>query len=104
MREKKPKTMDQFAIKAELHRRGMTLTRLAQINNLNPGNFRAVWSRPNSKAEKALSRFLDVPVEQLFPDRYPKRSTTILSRENAMSPRLTNNPKNAAGNPKQSAA
>lgn len=79
----KPRTWDQFAIKAELHRRGMTLTKLAEINKLNPGTFRAVWKRPNQKVERAIARFLKVPVELLFPGRYPKRTNTILSREYA---------------------
>lgn len=74
----KPK-WDQHAIKAELHRRGMTLTKLAQINGLNPNNFRGVWSRSNRPAESVIAAFLETPVEELFPDRYPVRSATILS-------------------------
>ncbi|TCT39594.1 helix-turn-helix domain-containing protein [Martelella mediterranea] len=94
----KPKTWDQFEIKAELHRRGMTLTKLAEINKLNPGTFRAVWKRPNQKVERALSAFLKVPVERLFPDRYPKRSHTILSRKYAKEsiPAQTSHKKDAA--------
>lgn len=74
----KPK-WDRFSIKAELHRQGMTLTRLAEINQLNPNQFRAVWTRTHRKAEAAIASFLNVPVEELFPDRYPVRSSSILS-------------------------
>lgn len=70
---------DQHSIKAELHRRGMTLTRLAEMNNLNPNTFRAVWSRSVRPAEAAIAAFLGVPVAELFPDRYPIRSATILA-------------------------
>ena len=69
---------DSHSIKAELHRRGMTLTRLAEIKGLNPNSFRAVWTRTHRKAEAAIAEFLDVPVARLFPDRYPIRSSSIL--------------------------
>lgn len=74
----KPK-WDRFSIKAALHRSGMTITRLAEINELNPNQFRAVWSRTHRKAEAAIADFLGEPVEDLFPDRYPIRSSHILS-------------------------
>lgn len=70
---------DRHSIKAELHRRGMTLTRLAEINGLNPNRFRTVWSATHRKAEAAIADFLGEPVEALFPDRYPIRSSRILS-------------------------
>ncbi|QJR20642.1 transcriptional regulator [Pelagibacterium halotolerans] len=70
---------DRHSIKAELHRREMTLTGLAELNELNPNSFRGVWARTNRKAEAAIAEFLGVPVAELFPDRYPIRTTTILS-------------------------
>lgn len=70
---------DRHSIKAELHRQGMTLTRLAEINGLNPNRFRTVWNATHRKAEAAIATFLDIPVDQLFPDRYPIRSSRILS-------------------------
>lgn len=73
------KVWDRHSIKAELHRRGMTLTRLAEINELDPKTFRSVWARTHRKAEAAIASFLDQPVEELFPDRYPIRSSRILS-------------------------
>lgn len=77
------KVWDKHAIKAELHRRGMTLTALAQREGLNPNSFRAVWARTHRKAEAALAGFLGVPVEELFPDRYPIRTSRILSTKYA---------------------
>lgn len=76
---RKPTVWDIHAIKAEIHRQGMTLTRLAEISELNPNSFRAVWTRKHRKAEAAIASFLNVPVEELFPDRYPIRSSRILS-------------------------
>ncbi len=74
----KPK-WDQHEILAALRRRGMTMTKLAEINGINPGYFRQVWKRTHRKAEAAIADFLNVPVEELFRDRYPIRSARILS-------------------------
>lgn len=73
------KPWDKHAIKAELHRQGMTLTALATREGINPKSFRGVWARTHRKAEAALAKFLSVPVEDLFPDRYPIRTSRILS-------------------------
>ncbi|WP_041375662.1 helix-turn-helix domain-containing protein [Polymorphum gilvum] len=70
---------DQHSIKAELHRRGMTLSALAESIDMKPNSFGHVWKRTNRKAEAAIAQFLEVPVEQLFPDRYPITTTRILS-------------------------
>lgn len=72
------KVWDKHGIKAELHRKGMTLTRLAEENGLNANTFRSVWSRTNRKAEAAIADFLSVPVSDLFPDRYPIKTASIL--------------------------
>ena len=65
-------------IKCALEERGMTLTGLAELKGIN----RNVWKRPAPSAEKALSEFLGVPAAELFPDRYPRRRSRILSAEN----------------------
>lgn len=70
---------DQHSIKAELHRQGMTLANLAKSKSKSPGSFSHVWKRPNSIAEKTISEFLETPLKELFPDRYPKRTARILS-------------------------
>lgn len=72
---------DRHEILSALHRKGMTLTRLAEMNGKAPGGFRTIWSRPNTSTEQIIAKFLGVPAEELFPDRYPKRTTSILSHE-----------------------
>lgn len=72
---------DQHEILAALRRKGMTLTGLAQINGKAPGGFRTIWKRENADNERIIATFLGVPVEELFPDRYPKKTSTILSHE-----------------------
>lgn len=66
-------------IKGALHRRNMTLTELGPLYGLDPSACRVVKSRTHRKAEAAIADFLGVPVERLFPDRYPIRTTCILS-------------------------
>lgn len=79
----KPK-WDALEIKTAVHRKKMTLTRLAELNDINPNSFRNVWTRTHRKAEAALAAFLDVPVEELFPTRYPVRTSRILSSKYAV--------------------
>lgn len=71
--------LDWFDIKSELHRRGMTLTKLAELNDLDPSACRKVKTHPNLKAEAAIADFLGRKVEELWPDRYPIRKSRILS-------------------------
>ncbi len=70
---------DWHSVKAELHRRGMTLTRLATLNGLDPSACRVVASRTHRKAEAAIAAFLGVEPATLWPDRYPARTARILS-------------------------
>lgn len=72
---------NRHTILAALHERGMTLTKLAEINGISRHSLCHVWKRPNARAEEAIARFLGVPVEVLWENfgRYPKRTATILS-------------------------
>lgn len=79
----KPRKWDQHSILGELRRRKMTLTKLAQMNNVSPGGFRTIWQRPNQNSERIIAEFLDINVEELFPDRYPKTKATVLAPEYA---------------------
>ena len=90
----KPKKWTKPEIKKQIEERGMTLTGLAELNGLNPNTFRAVWSRTVRPAQEAIAKFLDVPVEELFPDRYPIRKTRIL--DTAKYPPLESQKSNAA--------
>lgn len=61
----------------EIHERDMTLEKLAERHGRNPASFRHIWKRPNSINEKIVAEFLNVSVEELWPDRYPKDSSRI---------------------------
>jgi lambda repressor-like predicted transcriptional regulator len=78
-KEVPPTGWDQFSIKAELQRQGMTLAKLAESKGRTPGTFSHVWKRTVSIAEETIADFLETPKEELFPDRYPKRAARILS-------------------------
>lgn len=66
----KRKRWDKHAIKAEVHRRGATLTQIAVEAGLEESACRAALIRTHKPAEQALSAFLGVDVTQLWPDRY----------------------------------
>lgn len=70
---------DWHRIKYEVQRRGMTLTKLAELNGLDPSACRVAASRSHRKGEEAIATFLGLPVETLFPKRYPVRASRILS-------------------------
>ena len=76
---KKNHPYDWQDIKAEIHRKGMTLTALAELYGLNASACRKVKTAANQKAQAAISDFLQIPVEQLWPNRYPVRKPHILS-------------------------
>lgn len=73
------KKWNRHLILAEIRAKGMTLAKLAEIYGISPHSVRHVWSRANAKAEAAIADFLAEPVEELFDDRYPKRTSRILS-------------------------
>ena len=79
MTRKQP-IMDWQAIKAEIHRRGMTLTELAKRNGMHPTLCRQVSSRTNRKAQQAIADFIGEKPEDLWPDRYPMGKPRILDR------------------------
>lgn len=87
---------DRHAILGELRRRGMTLTRLAEMNKVSPGGFRTIWIRPNEKAERIIANYLGEPVEQLFADRYPKNTTTRILAARYVSDTSASKPERSA--------
>lgn len=74
---------DPIAIKAELHRQQMTMAKLAEAHGKDPKSMSHVWKRPLAWAEEAIADFLEVPKEELFPERYPKTTARILDSKYA---------------------
>lgn len=65
---------DKHAIRAEVTRRGATLTGIALEAGLSEGACRQALSRRHIAGEKALAKFLGVRPEALWPERYAKPS------------------------------
>lgn len=74
---KKPK-LDWHGVVSALHRRGMTLTKLAELNDLPESACRKAKTIPHRRAEAAIASFLRMKVEELWPDRYPIKKSRIL--------------------------
>ena len=64
-------------IKAAIAMRGSTLTKLATDNGLNPSACRQSLLRPQPRADKVISRFLGVPLNVLWPERYDEFGDAI---------------------------
>lgn len=66
----KPRFWDRHAIRTAVHRHGLTMTGIALDADLyKSACSQALYGQSYSGA-LALSRTLNVPVEELFPDRY----------------------------------
>ncbi|WP_273794728.1 helix-turn-helix domain-containing protein [Brucella intermedia] len=91
---KKKATMDWLDIKSEVHRRGMTLTELAKRSGLHPSILRKVKTMTHYAGQEALAAFIGQKPENLWPDRYPKKSSGIL--DTAKWPRLESQKSNDA--------
>ncbi|MEE9374816.1 MAG: helix-turn-helix domain-containing protein [Rhizobiaceae bacterium] len=61
---------DKHSIKAEIHRRGQTLNGLGAKFGLNAGDISKALSCRFPSAELVICQFLQVPINQLWPDRY----------------------------------
>ena len=74
----KPKPqMDWDDIKCAVHKRKMTFTKLAEMNGLHPSLIRKVKSTTLYEAQAVLAAFIDQKPEDLWPDRYPKKTSRI---------------------------
>lgn len=80
MKTKQP-ALDWHGIKAELHRRGMTLTELAKQNGFDPSTCRKVNTSTNYRAQEVIAKFIGRKPEDLWPSRYPKGKTHILDTQ-----------------------
>lgn len=61
---------DRFAIRAEIHRRGSTLTKIAKNYGLSDAACRKALVTPFPAGERAIAKYLRLPIEVVFPDRY----------------------------------
>jgi Ner family transcriptional regulator len=71
---------DKHEIKAEIGRRGGTLKSVAEKYGLEPNLVRMTLNRkkPITSADQAISKFLKVPLHELWPDRYDNRGNRLV--------------------------
>lgn len=74
-----PAVWDRFTIKAEVHRRGMTLTGIARAAGLHDSACRKALFGIDYKGAVALSDALRIPFDTLFPTGFQQARS---SREN----------------------
>lgn len=68
---------DRHSIKAELARRGYTLTSLALDNGLHESACRRALHSSCLPGAQVIAKVLGVPVQELWPDRYLQRRRHI---------------------------
>ena len=61
---------DKHAIKAEIYRRGETLSGLALKNGLPEASVRVSLDRPFPKVDPVIAEFLGLTLHELWPNRY----------------------------------
>lgn len=76
------KIWDKHEIKAEIARKGHTLTSLAASYDMPPQTVRNALIKPSKSGELIIAKFLEMPVHQLFPDRWTKDNKRIYPRYN----------------------
>lgn len=76
--------MDWEDIKAEIRRRGSTLSQLAKENGYSPAVFSLVKNRPHKKAEKAIAAYIGKNPEILWPKRYAQKPRLITNAYKAI--------------------
>ena len=76
------KVWDRHAIKAEIERKGHTLTSIATAFGMPAQTVRNALDKPSRSGELAIAKFLGMPVHQLFPDRWTSDNKRIYPRCN----------------------
>ncbi|HAV5431159.1 helix-turn-helix domain-containing protein [Acinetobacter baumannii] len=71
---------DKHSIKAEIERRGKSLTQLAKDNNLPAQTVRNALCHPSKSGELVISQFLGKPLHVLFPERWTKDNKRLYPR------------------------
>jgi Ner family transcriptional regulator len=69
-------------ITAAVKKRGMTLTALALANGLSESACRKALLTKYAKAEIAISQFIDVPLHELWPERWTASGSRIRRQRN----------------------
>jgi Ner family transcriptional regulator len=74
-------SLDRFAIRAEIARRGSSLAEIGRSVNLAKTTMSfSLWSGPHARANKAVADFLGVPLSELWPQWYDADGKVISTK------------------------
>lgn len=87
-----PQVWTKHDIKAEFVRRNATLTSVAKRYGLSAASLHMTLQRKKAitRADQAISDFLDVPLHVLWPDRYDDKGNRIVKLKPLSVPHLRN--------------
>lgn len=71
---------DRYSIKAEIERRGKTLTQLAKDYGVSDRTVRNALYNPSKKGEEIIAEFLGESLHTIFPDRWTNENNRIYPR------------------------
>ncbi|TAD88263.1 MAG: hypothetical protein EAZ99_14575 [Alphaproteobacteria bacterium] len=77
---RQPPQWDRYSIIAELGRRGLTLSGVAEQAGLKPRTCSLALTHSTPKGERALADALQVALHELFPDRWSESGQRLLRR------------------------
>lgn len=75
------KIWDKHEIKAEIHRRGYTLQRIAEEAEIEVSACWVALNRHHRAGELAIAKFLGRRLSILWPDRYPPSASRVASND-----------------------
>lgn len=78
--QKPTEQWDRYSIKAEIERRGKTLTQLAKDYGMSDRTVRNALYHPSKKGELVIADFLGQPLYMLFPERWTVDNKRIYPR------------------------
>jgi lambda repressor-like predicted transcriptional regulator len=59
---------DEFAIRAELRRRGLTFKVMSDVSGIDVKAFSAAFVKPSKKVNEFIAKSLGIPTHELWPD------------------------------------
>ncbi|PCI85439.1 MAG: hypothetical protein COB24_12940 [Hyphomicrobiales bacterium] len=74
------KTWSRHEILAEIKDRGYTTIKLDAKLALKPNDIAVSLNRPFPKADKALARWLEIPLHDLWPSRYDSNGARLVQQ------------------------
>ena len=102
----KPAKWDQWAIRAELHRRGLRFVSMAEESGVSASTLRAALVKPSLRANRFIADRLSIQIHELWPDWFysdgeliPLKHRKRLSRQRQLAASQSSRVAGDAGEP-----